>query len=225
MFKGSHYFDVRHDKPWWWYRSCFPVRRRGTLTGEASPYYLFHPLAPERIADALPAARFIVVLREPVDRAYSQWLFEARSGHEDLDFRSAVMREPERVAGEVERMRADRGYESAELRHHAYLARSRYAEQLRRLYSLVSPERVLVLQTERMSADPGAEMARAWDFLGLPRWEPSPLRLDAAPPSAPLSDELRAEVMPLLEDDVRQLTTLPGVDVSWPRWQSLTTAR
>jgi O-antigen/teichoic acid export membrane protein len=165
MFKGTHYFDVRHDKPWWWYRSCFPVRRRGTLTGEASPYYLFHPLAPERIADALPAARFIVVLREPVDRAYSQWLFEVRSGHEDLDFRSAVMREPERVAGEVERMRADRGYESAELRHHAYLARSRYAEQLRRLYSLVSPERVLVLQTERMSADPGAEMAR----VGLPR--------------------------------------------------------
>jgi lipopolysaccharide transport system ATP-binding protein len=46
-----HYFDLAYDRPWWWYKSHFPGRigNGRTLTGEASPYYLFHPLVPERV--------------------------------------------------------------------------------------------------------------------------------------------------------------------------------
>jgi hypothetical protein len=217
MFKGTHYFDVRHDEPFWWYRSCFPVRRwTHRLTGEASPYYMFHPLGPERIARALPNARLIVLLRNPIDRAYSHWRYEVRNDNEDLSFEAALDAEPLRLAGELERMADQPGYDSFAARHHSYLARSRYGHQLDRLYALVDPERVLVLQTERLAEDPAAEMQRAWDFLGLEPHSQAPLKLDAAPPGAPLADSLRSRVASMLESDLSLLMSLPRVDVHWP---------
>jgi len=226
LFKGSHYFDVRYDRPWWWYRSCFPLRRPpAALTGEASPYYMFHPLAPGRIATSLPRVRMIALLRDPVERAYSQWSFERRNGHETLDFEAAVAAEPCRLAGEVERMLAEPGYESFALRHHGYLARSRYGEQLSRLYTHVDPTRVLVLQSERLSRNPADELARAWAFLGLPPHEPAPLRLDAAPPAPPLAADVRMRVAALLAPDVERLVRLPRVDVCWPGYPAVEDAR
>ena len=79
--KEVHFFDLNYEKGVDWYRSHFPIARgqglrrrmrgRRMLTGEASPYYIFHPLAASRAFDLLPAARVIVLLRNPVDRAYS----------------------------------------------------------------------------------------------------------------------------------------------------------
>jgi hypothetical protein len=122
-------------------------------------------------------------------------------------------------------MRAEPGYESFALRHHGYLARSRYGEQLFRLYTHVDPARVLVLQSERLSRDPAGELARAWDFLGLPAHEPAPLRLDAAPPAAPLPADVRARVAELLAPDVQRLVRLPRVDLSWPGYPAVEDAR
>jgi len=226
MFKGTHYFDVRYDQPFSWYRSCFRVRGpRQRLTGEASPYYMFHPLAPERIAQRLPDVRLIVILRNPIDRAFSHWLYEVRNGNEPLSFEDAITAEPARIAGELERMVEQPGYESYAVRHHTYLSRSRYGEQLERLYSVISPERVLVLQTERMGEDPAAEMQRAWDFLGLTVHRPTPLRLDAAPAADPLAESTRRGVAAALEGDTRLLMSLPGVDTQWPEFRQEEPAR
>jgi len=168
--KGSRYFDMHYDRGWNWFRSTFPLARPlasgEVVTGEASPYYMFHPLAPRRLAAALPEARLLAVLRDPVDRAWSQWQFERRLGHEDLPFEEAIAREPERLAGQAERIEA--GGESFAWRHHSYLARGRYAEQLERLYELFPPSQVLVCQSEALLADPNATLATAWPFLGLP---------------------------------------------------------
>lgn len=170
--KGSRYFDMHYDRGWSWFRSTFPLAsRREVITGDASPYYMFHPLAPQRLAAALPEARLLAVLRDPVDRAWSHWQFERRRGHEDLPFEEAIAREPERLAGEAERIAA--GGESVAWRHYSYLARSRYAEQLERLYQLFPPSQVFVCQSEALLADPNATLARAWPFLGL-----APHRID-----------------------------------------------
>src|SRR5262245_30067681 len=79
--KGVHYFDLNHDRPLDWYRAHFPTKASidalqqrtgsGAVVGESSPYYLWHPLAAERIAHDLPGVRVIVLLRDPVERAYS----------------------------------------------------------------------------------------------------------------------------------------------------------
>src|SRR5437868_6286833 len=78
--KEPHFFDTSFSKGLVWYRSHFPTRlekyyaqhfhKLDFITGEASPYYLFHPLAPERVAKTLPHVKLILVLRNPVDRAY-----------------------------------------------------------------------------------------------------------------------------------------------------------
>ena len=81
--KGVHYYDSNYERGLRWYRSHFPLEaggrhlvrpaRRPAIAGEASPYYLFHPLAAERLARDFPGVRIIVNLRDPVDRAYSHY--------------------------------------------------------------------------------------------------------------------------------------------------------
>ena len=81
--KGVHYYDSNYARGLRWYRSHFPLQAGGrhlvrpglspAIAGEASPYYLFHPLAAERLARDFPDVRIIVSLRDPVDRAYSHY--------------------------------------------------------------------------------------------------------------------------------------------------------
>jgi Sulfotransferase domain len=215
--KGSHYFDVRFSRGWNWYRSTFPLAiHRQAITGEASPYYLFHPLAPRRIAAALPEVRLIAILRDPVDRAYSQYQFERRGGFEELPLEQALDQEPERLAGEAERMVNEPGYESFAYRHHGYLARGRYAEQLERLYALVSPSRVLVLQSEMLLVDPDAVLDRVWRFLGLsPHSLDRPRLLDRGS-YQPMPDSIRDRLRAYYKVFNQRLYQLPGVDFRWP---------
>ena len=105
--KGTHYFDVNFQRGWDWYLSAFePVSNRWKITGEASPYYMFHPLAPERIAAALPDVRLIVSLREPIARAWSHHQYETQQGFENRAFAEALDLEEDRLRGEEERLRA-----------------------------------------------------------------------------------------------------------------------
>jgi hypothetical protein len=99
--KESHYFDLRYARGVWWYRGRFPYAhrlRRGALTLDASPYYLVHPLVPRRVAELLPGARLIALLRHPVDRAFSHYQHAVGDGRESLSFAEAIARERERLA-------------------------------------------------------------------------------------------------------------------------------
>jgi hypothetical protein len=215
--KGTHYFDVNHGRGWSWYLSCFPPARDGQrLTGEASPYYMFHPLAPERIARELPDVRIVVSLREPVARAWSHHQYETQQGYEDQPFEQALRLEDERLAGEEERLRRNPSYESFSHRHHAYLRRGHYAEQLERLYELFDPEQVLVLRSESMFTDPHGELDRVWAHLGL-----TPVTLDGLdrlkPTHSPLAiaDDLARELYHHYRPWNDRLAQLPGVGFTW----------
>lgn len=172
-----HYFDLHFDKGLRWYRGHFPIRgglrsagRSGTppITGESSPYYMFHPLAPRRIAETLPDAKIFVLLRNPIDRAYSHFQHERARGVETFSFEEAISREEDRLAGEVERMCSDPGYQSFNHQHFSYLARGRYIEQLETLFSLFPREQILVLLSEQLFSDPAGTHSAALRFLGIP---------------------------------------------------------
>lgn len=175
--KGVHYFDVDYARGLDWYRSHFPLtaqldraaRRHGTraLAFESSPYYLFHPLAAERIARDLPDARLLVLVRDPVDRAYSAHAHEYARGFETLDFVSALEAEAERLAGEEARLIADPGYHSDAHRHQAYLVRGEYVAQLERVASIVGRERIKVVDSHRFFADPEDTFGSVLDWLGV----------------------------------------------------------
>lgn len=168
-FKEVHFFDLHWKKGPVWYRSHFPriPGDRGRITGEASPYYLFHPRVPERMASVLPQAKILVLLRNPVDRALSHYHWEVGYGNERLSFREALERETEILPRETARILEDDGYRSFAHQHASYLARGRYAEQLRRWLDAFPREQILVLTAEDFFAKTAEAMTRAQRFLGL----------------------------------------------------------
>lgn len=115
--KSAHYFEEHWGRGEAWYRSHFPTerhrealqRRHGgpVRVGEAAPLYMFHPLAAQRVAALMPTVKLIVLLRDPVERAYSHWKERRTHGIEPLDFAAALAAEPERTAGERERLIAE----------------------------------------------------------------------------------------------------------------------
>jgi hypothetical protein len=172
--KEVHYFDLHPERSVAWYRSHFAKRRsKKTLTGEATPYYLFHPLAPQRCAAVVPEARLLVLLRNPIERAHSHHNHECALGYEDRDFADALRLEPARLKGEEDRMRGDMRYRSFAHQHHSYLARGRYAEQLARWREYFPPERMLVEASDRFFEDPAEFVRRVQGFLDLPESIPA----------------------------------------------------
>ena len=200
--KEVHYFDYSYAHPLSWYRCHFPLRARAALaardTGvapvafEASPSYMCHPLAPERIARDLPGVKLIVMLRDPVARAYSSHTMRAGWGVETEPFERALELEDSRLAGEAERMAADPSYVGYNWRHFAYRTRGQYAEQLGQLDRLVGRDRIHVIDSGEFFASPARVYDQVLDFLGLP---------DAGHPAF---DPPRTRSRPPMPDSVRK---------------------
>ncbi len=214
--KEVHYFDLAYARGSGWYRAHFHLpRRAGGIAGEASPYYLFHPLVPARVAGDLPRARLIVLLRNPIERAYSQHNHERALGFETLGFEQAIGREPERLRGEEERIARVPGYASFAHQHHSYLARGRYAHQLERWFSRVERERMLVLSAEELFERPAEVVLEAQRFLGLEALPPADLTARNARSYAPLDDAVRARLRDAFRADNERLYELLGRDFGW----------
>ncbi|MDX1421029.1 MAG: sulfotransferase domain-containing protein [Rubricoccaceae bacterium] len=134
--KEVHYFDHHHHRGRAWYRRHFPLRsaldRAAALTGEASPSYLYHPLAPGRIAEALPGVKMVALLREPVGRAVSQYWHMVRAGKEALPMAEAFAAETERLAGEHARILRGEPSDRRVYFTQSYRHRGLYADQLAR---------------------------------------------------------------------------------------------
>lgn len=174
--KEIHYFDMHFHRGTGWYARQFP-RPRGTggaaaLPFESSPYYLFEPRVPARIRAVVPDVKLVVLLRDPVDRAFSHYHNNRRLGREDLTFEDAVAAEEERLAGEEERLLADPRAVSLRHKWYSYLRRGLYAEQLLRWRACFSAEQMLVVDAGRLFAEPRAVMAEVLAFLEVDPWEP-----------------------------------------------------
>jgi len=195
--KGVNYFDVNYERGWEWYQGHFPIRllaklRRGDLKQnpaafDASGYYLYHPHAAQRLALDLPEARVLVMLRDPVERAFSAYKHEYARGFETETFQRALALEDERVEPELERMHADPGYYSASHRHHSYRRRGQYAEQIARFTDALGKDRVLIIESTDFFEHPEREYPRIIEFLGLAPHIPRRFETWNARPGSPLS--------------------------------------
>jgi hypothetical protein len=176
--KEVHYFDYSYQHPLSWYQCHFPLRARAAVaardTGvtpmafEASPSYMCHPLAPDRIHRELPGVKLIVMLRDPVARAYSSHVMRVGWGVETEPFERALELEETRLAGETERMIADPAYVGYNWRHYAYRARGEYIDQLEKLERLFGRDQIVVIDSGDFFATPGPLYDQVLDFLGLP---------------------------------------------------------
>ncbi|HZJ70223.1 MAG TPA: sulfotransferase domain-containing protein [Planctomycetota bacterium] len=216
-WKEVSFFDRHWARGESWYRGNFPnvARTRGKHVGEASPSYVFHPLAPQRVQEVVPEARLVVLVRNPVDRALSQYNHEVALGREPLPFEEALDVEEERLRGEQERMAADPRYFSREWWSHTYKARGRYAEQLERWLAVFPREQLLVLPSDDLGSEPARAHAQVLEFLGA-----SPQRLDSYPrvyerEYEPMKAETRERLAAEFEEPNRRLYELLGRDLGW----------
>jgi hypothetical protein len=224
--KGAHYYDSNYGRGQRWYRSHFPLKvgqrqlvrpdLSPAIAGEASPYYLYHPLAAERLARDFPAVRIVVCLRDPVDRAYSHYKEQTYHGRETLSFEAALDAEEGRLRGEAERIAAEPGYLSAAHEHLSYLAQSRYLDRLPLWFSLFPREQFHIMVSEEFYADPDREVNKAWRFLGLaPRKLVSRTRHNHQP-APDIRPETRERLQEALADHKRGLEELLGRRLPWP---------
>ena len=177
--KETHFFSRHFDQSLAWYARHFATAQTGQSIGEVTPYYLFHPAAPARIAARLPLARVIVLLRDPVDRALSGYFHAQRHGMEPLPIDAAFAAEAGRLSD------AERGLETPGVRNfahewHGYVARSRYDVQLARYRSLFPAAQLLLVRSEDLFTDPAPVWTRIQAFLGL--------RASGLPPTLPHSN-------------------------------------
>jgi hypothetical protein len=226
--KEVHYFDYNYYRRQDWYRKHFPLEAERTafaethgrpfITGEASPPYLSHYWAPQRLASLLPEAKLLVALRNPVDRAYSQFQMSRREGEEPLEsFDEAVMAEEERLAPERARAFADERYNSWAIGCWSYLMRSRYAEQVERWLALFPREQFHFVTLEDLSREPQRALDAVHEFLGLPPHSYGDLPALHTAAYDPISPETRARVGEYFRPHNERLYELVGIDFGWER--------
>ncbi len=132
------------------------------LYGDATPISLFLETAIRRAARYNPALRWIILLRDPAERAISQHAMERARGNESLALLPALLAEPWRLR----RARGDLGWNSS-LRNHSYRARGEYAAQLQQLLRYFPREQVLLLRSVDLARDAAATLRRVYAHLGL----------------------------------------------------------
>lgn len=133
----------------------FTPGRRWRVAGEVTADYLYYPRALERIAAYNPKMKLIISLRNPTERAFSQWNMRREKGQEPLEFLDALKRDEEMGI-----WKGPRG--------NAYLARSLYLPQLEKVFDLFPREQVFVLKYETFRTDPFPIIAGIFDFIGVP---------------------------------------------------------
>lgn len=224
--KGVHYFDTDYHRSLAWYFAHFPSAGEreahaaqfghAAVVGEASPYYLFHPAGAERMAQTIPKAKLVVLLRNPVKRAISHHLHMVWEGHESVtDIDQALDLEASRLEGIDAQLLADPTLVSRPHQHYSYLARGHYAEQLERLFRYFDRDQVLVMATETLTGDITNSLATIQSFVGL---EPDP-SIDLGKRNASSAFEPRQQTLDRLAEEYRasneRLRTLLDLDAPW----------
>lgn len=213
--KEVHYFDLNYGRGEAWYRAHFGRSGGPGLNLDSSPYYLFHPAVARRMHDLLPNARMIVLLRDPVRRAYSHYWHERAKGREKLEFEDAIEAEPGRIEAAEAQLAAGTLDRSADHQHYSYLARGRYAEQIERWLALYSRERFHVVRFEDLVKDPLERLNETLAFLGLP----AAVRVDLEPRNTrrypPMSESTAQRLREYFAPHNRRLEELLGRPFAW----------
>ncbi|MBO7447902.1 sulfotransferase domain-containing protein [bacterium] len=175
--KELFYFDDYYTRPIEWYKSFFPTKKEqeklerdlvaSVITGEASPSYFFHPYAAKRIKETLPQIKLILVLRDPIERAYSHYNHIKRLNREPLSFEEAIEKEQERITPDIEKLAKDEFYKADQRRDYSYLTRGYYAKQLKEWFKHFPKEQLLIVQSEEFYRETPKVYNEIVEYLGL----------------------------------------------------------
>ena len=220
--KELHFFDALFDEGVEWYRRCFPSPRwkdgRRIITGEATPL-MAHPRAPRRMAKVIPQARLIALLRNPIDRAYSDFQQVVSKGRETRTFDEAIGVEKLRPLDKEGNTSEDEGRISLD-DNSEHLTRSIYVDQLARWSRFFGDEQMLVLKSEDFFERPADTLKLVLNFLNLPEWEPKtreiiPKKRNKGDYEQKMDPTTRRRLEEYFEPHNRRLYEYLGADFGW----------
>ena len=212
-------YNVKKGEPW--YRAHFPsqkIRERGCITGEATPNNFFHPLAARRIANFIPNVKLILLLRNPIDRAYSHYHHNLRMCfNEPLSFEDAIKKENERLKGAKDEILRDGGGWGTKkhYRGKSYLARGFYVNSLKVWFDFFPRAQFLILSSKDFSKTPVKVIKRVTKFLDLPEWEPKIKKKYNIGRYPRMNHFTREKLKKFFEPYNKQLNDMLGIDFGW----------
>jgi len=195
--KETVFFNYAYHTNLDWYRMYFPTiseqekvkNQRGQkimITGEATPSYLIDPLVPKRILEMLPNVKLIVLLRNPIDRAFSHYHHNVYFGIEKLPFEQAIKKESERINKSFEELKKEKfigndNFASYFLRlltfktknyfRFSYLQSGKYYEHLKNWMMIFPKKQLMIIKSEDFFDDTINVFKHVQDFLDLPYFD------------------------------------------------------
>lgn len=220
--KEIHFFDDQYDKGLDWYKSHFPPVKlfKNILTGEASPYYLFHPYAAKRASLSYPRIKLIILLRNPVDRAYSHYHHNIRKGREKRSFEQAVTEESWLMRTEIDKFSRNPDYKSHIHKHFSYLARGVYINQIETWFNHFSENQFLILRSEDFFKHPEITTSTVLSFLGVKHMPLKSFEIKNSSSYPPMNHAIRKNLFHFFKPYNDQLKKRLGLDVCWREVES-----
>ena len=177
--KEIHYFNIFYDKGLRWYKAHFPLQSDKYMTGEASPGYIFHPETAKRIRDLIPKVKLIVLLRDPLERAYSAYQMNRRLGIDPrASFNAAI-------EYELETKKNHKGDYDYNRHNFFYLERGKYASQLSTWTKYFDKNQILVIDSNLFFNNTPEALKEVYSFLGIKEEYPKtykPMNVGNYPP-------------------------------------------
>ncbi len=225
LTKQIHFFDRYYDRQISWYKVCFPfvwkkfmiekIKHKNFATGEATAHYMTHPLAAKRAYEVVPNAKIIVMLRNPVDRAYSHYQMEKANKKEELTFEEAIEKEPERIRGEFEEMLHNKNNSGRNYPHRAYIKSGEYMEQIKPWLELYPKENFMFIKSEEFNKNTSLVYNEVLKFLRLHPFELKKYEKIRKREYEKMNPDIRKKLIEYFKPHNEELYELLGKNFQW----------
>ena len=218
IHKEIHFFDRLYHRGMKWYKAHFPsaayLSNNQFITGEASPYYILSPDAARRIAQTIREVKIIVLLRNPINRAFSHYNLLALRGQEKRSFEKAVQQEIQafQQLRNINLHTFLKSYEGI-----GYLSRCLYATQLEAWFDYFPKEQMLILKSEDLYEDTANTYRTILKFLDLCEWQLDTYPVREQVKYAPMPLETRKQLIDFFASHNERLDKLIGREMRWDR--------
>lgn len=219
--KEIHYFDLNYKKGSKWYLANFNKKYTNSkmISGEATPYYMFHPLAIKRIKKDFPDIKIIIVLRNPMERTISHYKHEVRLKREKRSIKDVVLNykfERDIITNEEKKIIDGKNYNSYYHQRISYLSRSIYFNQVQKIFNLFGKEKTFIIQSEELFNKPKETYDKVILYLNLPKYTPDNFKVfNASNLNIKITDEIRSNLDSYFKQYNEKLEQLVSKKFNW----------
>ncbi|MEB3341851.1 tetratricopeptide repeat protein [Okeania sp.] len=212
--KETHFWYRDFEKGINWYLAHFPPipKSEKFITGEATPNYLENYQSAERIYNVFPEVKLLVILRNPVDRAFSQYNHWIRLNWDNRSFETAINSELEILRKNPEKPQGDKNYWQ---QPENYIGRGVYIEFIKEWLAVFPRKQILILKGEDLYEKPVKTMKKVWKFLELPEYQLPEYRKLNPGYYSPISDEMRQKLSEYFQPHNQRLEEYLGMQFDW----------